>query len=164
MLRPSAVISVLSAFWVSYIFASVEIIGGRHLKDIKDKQRHINIIQYSLTKSNGRVSLCTGTLLDQRTMLTAAHCVADMTLPSIAIRNNSLNHPQLRPSPQIAVSRVKMHPGYFTTTLINHIDAKLAQRVESLGPVDIAIVEVFNDNNLLYRNYHTTLQRVDHAY
>ncbi len=126
-------------------YSSVDIMGGRFLKELKEKNSHINVIQYSVTKTNRRVGLCTGTMIGQRTMITAAHCVADMSMPVLRIRNNTLNAPHLMVGASMVISKVKMHPNYFAMSWLSQLNQEHFQRMHHTQNVDIAIVEFNRD-------------------
>ncbi len=137
---------ICSVLILSFSFSSVNIIGGRHIESFKEQLDSINVIQFSTTKTNQSMNRCTGTLIDQKTLITAAHCLDDMSLPILQIQSSSM--PSAISSIKhdtLVIKNIKMHPNYFALNYLYYLDHQQHNRLHHSENIDIAIVELVEE-------------------
>ncbi len=90
------------------------------------------VFQLRITGDNQAVSSCTATLIDLRTLLTAAHCVDPRTLGASSISlqaTNLANAANAGPADYLPITQVRFHPQWNIATLDNDIGLAMLETV-----------------------------------
>lgn len=96
-----------------------------------------NVFMLILEANNGQGSLCTATLIDRRTLLTAAHCVDPRILGATSLQifaTNAPNQNQITGQNTWQVVETRMHPSWNPATLSNDIAMALLSSAPNVTP------------------------------
>jgi MYXO-CTERM domain-containing protein len=102
------------------------IIGGH--TDMADPE----VFEIEIIGDNNEGASCTGTLIDQHTLITAAHCVDPRTIGATDITlyvMNLTNDQSAGSSDYISVTKMQFHPAWDPDTLANDVGAVLLSEV-----------------------------------
>ncbi|MEW5743590.1 MAG: trypsin-like serine protease [Myxococcota bacterium] len=96
-----------------------------------------NVFMLILQGNNGQGSLCTATLIDRRTLLTAAHCVDPRILGATSlsiVATNAPNENQITGQNMWQVVETRMHPSWNPATLSSDIAMALLASAPNVTP------------------------------
>lgn len=96
-----------------------------------------NVFMLMLQGNNGQGSLCTATLIDRRTLLTAAHCVDPRILGATSLTIYATNAPNenlINGGNTWPVVETRMHPNWNPNTLSGDIALALLQAAPNVTP------------------------------
>jgi hypothetical protein len=136
--------------------ARAAIVGGSN--DFADEQ----VFQLSIVADNRATSSCTATLIDERTLLTAAHCVDPRMLGARTLSIVAMNRADDSQAEQrdfIKVVETRYHPHWNPNTLENDLGMAVLERAPSgVAPViwNDASVTAMSGETLRAVGYGTT--------
>lgn len=96
-----------------------------------------NVFMLYMQGNTGQGGSCTATLIDRRTLLTAAHCVDPAISGATSLQIYAHNKPtesQAYPSDYIRVIETRKHPGWNAQTLEDDIAMALLERAPNVAP------------------------------
>lgn len=96
--------------------ATVGIINGTEVsREAPLAKRMVFVVQPTADRDDGRISICSGTLIDNDVVLTAAHCVDEAKYASevrISFTADGICDLQNSTGESVFATRVRMHPAY----------------------------------------------------